>query len=407
MRVIGAAVVAAGLCALPTPSGARQPLSSADAEAAIRDAEDRVQSFSVTIKTKQAVTLPGRPELLPPLAIDYVVTMERGGKFVCDIRGQARAVGGKAMGETHRRAAFNGTQYKEEWGSPTNPWRGVIDSAPRGLSWGVKPTDYTTTYLGLRPSDLFREAGGTTVGSASVQGVKVVIVETKERVGEDQHKRKCYVAVDPGRGFAMLKKASLRFIPGAGRWESYHEMECSGFVRDESGVWLPTTAKAVSYEIEPDGSKSVSHQVDAALSNWVVNPKVPPAAYELKFRAGIMIEDRVTGKTFQTVDSSKHPHEQSVLTGIEIYNQDEPQVGSGLPGRTRGPHVGGARQELVGDGGRHDGPRGRAGCDVYGCTVSSGLGVVKRNGSGFSFRPTRKEGSNRSIKFVSSRMAIA
>ncbi|HYH64710.1 MAG TPA: hypothetical protein VD866_08465 [Urbifossiella sp.] len=59
---------------------------------------------------------------------------------------------------------------------------------------------------------------------------------------------------------------------------------------------------------------------------------------------------------------------------LEFVGIEAEAVGGGVPGRAGGPQVGGARQELLGDGAGHGGTRRRAGEDVYSCTVSSGLG---------------------------------
>ncbi|WP_145242666.1 hypothetical protein [Urbifossiella limnaea] len=64
---------------------------------------------------------------------------------------------------------------------------------------------------------------------------------------------------------------------------------------------------------------------------------------------------------------------------LELVRVEPEAAGGGLPGRTGGPHVGGARQELVGDVG-HGCPRGRAGDEVYRCTVNSGWGKSRQLG---------------------------
>jgi len=64
---------------------------------------------------------------------------------------------------------------------------------------------------------------------------------------------------------------------------------------------------------------------------------------------------------------------------LEFVGVEAEAVGGRLPGRASGPHVGGARQELVGDVGEHGGTRGRAGGDVYGCTVRYGWGKSRKS----------------------------
>jgi hypothetical protein len=171
---------------------------------------------------------------------------------------------------------------------------GVIDRVRTAAGCRTDFLEFFATYHHEPVSACLNRPNLVRLDDDTWDGRPVQVVETSFDTPPGKSKSYKYrLWIDPARGFAVVKRASLVRETVDDKWEEYYRVEGHDY-KEFGGFWLPMRAVAQLLHVgEKDirpGAKLSDHRIE--VRQWEVNPAVDDAMFTFDFPQGLGITDR-------------------------------------------------------------------------------------------------------------------
>jgi hypothetical protein len=142
---------------------------------------------------------------------------------------------------------FDGSEFRSATGVGT-PQKAAVERLQTGRisgtksdrSWLVDPWDMTTKFTGYPISDLIKAHQVEALEEAEWEGRSVLRLTTRPiQMGSGDALKGEYL-IDPARGFAVVRKASLVRSKTDAKWFEFRKMEGRDYVEAGPGIWVPS-----------------------------------------------------------------------------------------------------------------------------------------------------------------------
>ncbi|MFO1044300.1 MAG: hypothetical protein U0941_21150 [Planctomycetaceae bacterium] len=268
------------------------------------DIERETKSISVTCEFKIVHKyFPGRPEREVKLNLVQHATVDSRGRVRVETDGDGFR-DGDVVEMYHQKTlgAFDGETTRSMTGDK-NFTHGYITSLATDTWMRFDPRLATTHYFSQPVSEILKEMGGTVVGTESWNGFDVIRLETIPI--ERGAKRKYVFFLSPQHNFAIVRRAAAIQFEGQEQWVEYTRIACSDYFEPYAGIWVPRSAVYESFDPTADtvakGAESpLSWRWEIQLKDWAINPVFDASLFTLEFGPGIYVNDKVTGRNYQT-----------------------------------------------------------------------------------------------------------
>lgn len=290
--------------------------------ALLNDVEREVKLVSVTSEFKILHRyFPGRPEREVKLnAVQHAVVDSKG-----RVRVETDGDGfrdGDVIEMYHQKSlgTFDGETTRSMTGDKSFT-HGYITSLPTDTWMRFDPRLATTHYFSQPVSEILAEMGGTVLGPESWEGMEVVRVETLPI--ERGAKRKYVFFLSPKHNFAIVRRAAAIQFEGQNEWVEYTRIAGSDYIEPHAGIWVPRT---VTYESFDPTEETVAAGIESPLSwrweiqmkDWAINPVFDASLFTLEFGPGVYVNDKVTGRNYQTAGISDSIINAQSQEGLEF-----------------------------------------------------------------------------------------
>jgi len=103
-----------------------------------------------------------------------------------------------------------------------------------------------------------------------LEGLDLILVETKVNVRENGYRSKCRYWIDPARGFTIVRRQTFEPLPDGIGWGLHHQMDCREFAEVVPSVWLPMVVEE-SLNLVKASPPYTSSRESIRVSEWRVN----------------------------------------------------------------------------------------------------------------------------------------
>lgn len=291
-----------GLCLAASAIAQGDRYSLEDVLHGLEDAEKNLVNFSVTsrIETLQ-VPRAGDGEGTKARSIaTYTVTSDGKSRYKCDLLGQPDGIQSSLIETFDLREFRSVAGYGPEGKLFERYTQGKISAKGSDRSWPVDPWDYTTKFTGLSVVGLLKEFGVEEFDPATRWEGRSVVRIVRKPIHTDQEYKSQYL-VDPERGFAIVRKASLVRSTPASEWFEFRGMEGRDYIEVGPNIWVPQRFLIeVHQPVSTNPTPVLRYRGTIRNRDWVVNEDVPDSTFKLEFPGDVLVTDTVRGKTFRT-----------------------------------------------------------------------------------------------------------
>jgi hypothetical protein len=200
--------------------------------------------------------------------------------------------------------AFNGSEARSMQTRGSKTFRvGQIDPQRFGVSFRVDPLEFTTQYFGNPISFELLKPDTVCLGEDVWDGHPVQVVEVQHEPpekGADYCKSRFWI--DPSRGFAVVKRATLARRSPDEKWAEYYRAEGFDHSEVQPGLWVPMRVHLETVNVQDknveQGMILLSYKIQ--IKRWELNPPLGDSTFTFAFANGVHITDRISGRSFTT-----------------------------------------------------------------------------------------------------------
>lgn len=306
--------VLAGLCLCGPVRAADPALPTVDElQQALMQLERATAAFRVRCEGTEFDTFPGPPRTLK---IRYELVQDASGKLRCDFTRQAPWFHkGNMIINWHRSLAvwdgtrairLDATDRAGRAAALQNFHTAIITNDANDCVPFTRPQDYIHSYPLGRASEVLVKEGTRTLGRERTKVGEAIVIETKEvhtdaSEGEEAAYWGSRFHIVPELAFAVTYSALLYRRSPMEPWREYWIFEGMNYARHDNGVWLPRRIVLSMWDWTGDEPAHLTRRTDLTL-DWEMDPTIDEETFTLKIPAGIMVHDKVQGKSYIHAD---------------------------------------------------------------------------------------------------------
>jgi len=187
------------------------------------------------------------------------------------------------------RSVFNGEVVRRAEGASRLDSGRITKNVAEVFFQGINPRHFLTHYQFEPAGKYLAKYDGKVVGTDSVGGRKVVVVQLKTTRRTDGIEFTGRFFFDPERSYTIVKVGNYYRIPPTTEWTEFARTEVQQAVQDPSGIWLPTRVLDEGYRVSsrPGLPPQLLRRSEIVLKNWVVNPVLPDSVFAFDFQIGL------------------------------------------------------------------------------------------------------------------------
>jgi len=266
----------------------------------VSDREKAIQAFSLSCHADTELREQSL-QLTFVASEDVEVRADSGGRLRYESSGDVKDGNGARKDRTI--GVFNGTEARSMRSLGADRFLvGQIDAAPSGLYTRFDPWEFVTAYFRKPVSSYLAQPKVSLIGTETWDGRAAQVVEIQHDLlpnGSDYRKSRFWI--DPSRGFAVVKRATLARRTRADKWVEYYRAEGFNHSEVQPGIWLPSEVRLTTVDLTPEDvgqpKALVSHKI--RVKEWRLNPAFGDSEFTFAFVERINVEDHIHGTTFQ------------------------------------------------------------------------------------------------------------
>lgn len=205
------------------------------------------------------------------------------------------------------KAVFDGEQVRRLDGRNHYNSGEIVAHKRRSFYQGVDPRNFLTHIRGEPASSFLKRKNAEIVEWTEYNGRRVAAVATEPLTNDRGKQFQHHLLIDPSRTFAIVRRIKRARFSNDGRWIEYKRTEIRKQQQDASGLWLPTHVVHEEYPSpgSPDSNPTLLRQDNIEFRHWQLDPSLTEDTFALKFPSGILVKDKVRGRTFKTTEISE------------------------------------------------------------------------------------------------------